>query len=141
MIRFYQHWFLYSELNYNGCTYIDPLHINTVSPESKSGHHSWSTGGFNISYSQLIKAGIATGYGLDDQGSEFKSSGSKNFHFSMSSRPTLRLTQPPVKWVPGAISLGVKRPGLEADHLQLVPSSRKRGSIHPLPRTSSCHSA
>jgi hypothetical protein len=25
-------------------------------------------------------------------------------------------TQPPTQWVPGALSLGVKRPGREADH-------------------------
>jgi hypothetical protein len=25
-------------------------------------------------------------------------------------------TQPPIQWVPGALSLGVKRPGLDADH-------------------------
>jgi hypothetical protein len=25
-------------------------------------------------------------------------------------------TQPPIQWVPGALSLGVKRPGGEADH-------------------------
>jgi hypothetical protein len=25
-------------------------------------------------------------------------------------------TQPPIQWVPGVLSLGVKRPGLEADH-------------------------
>jgi hypothetical protein len=25
-------------------------------------------------------------------------------------------TQPPIQWVPGAFSLGVKRPGREADH-------------------------
>jgi hypothetical protein len=25
-------------------------------------------------------------------------------------------TQPPIQWVPGALSLGVKRPGREADH-------------------------
>jgi hypothetical protein len=32
----------------------------------------------------------------------------------------------------------VKRPRREADtHLQLVPNSRKRGSIHSLPHTSS----
>jgi hypothetical protein len=30
-------------------------------------------------------------------------------------------TQPPVQWVPGALSLGLKRPGLEDDHLP--PSS------------------
>jgi hypothetical protein len=26
------------------------------------------------------------------------------------------LTGPPIRWVPGALSLGVKRPGREADH-------------------------
>jgi len=25
-------------------------------------------------------------------------------------------TQPPIQWIPGALSLGVKRPGREADH-------------------------
>jgi hypothetical protein len=34
----------------------------------------------------------------------------KNFYFSISSRPALESTQPPVQWV-----LGVKRPGHEAD--------------------------
>jgi hypothetical protein len=32
------------------------------------------------------------------------------------SRTALRHTQPPIQWVPGALSLGVKRPGREADH-------------------------
>jgi hypothetical protein len=40
----------------------------------------------------------------------------KNFHFSTSSRPALRSTQPPIQWVPGALSTGVKRSGREADH-------------------------
>jgi hypothetical protein len=40
----------------------------------------------------------------------------KNFLFSMSSRPALGPTQPPIQWVPRALSLGVKRPGSEADH-------------------------
>jgi hypothetical protein len=30
----------------------------------------------------------------------------KNFHFSMSSRPALGSTQPPIQWVPGARSRG-----------------------------------
>jgi hypothetical protein len=30
-------------------------------------------------------------------------------------------TQPPIQWIPGAPSLGVKRPGREADHS--LPSS------------------
>jgi hypothetical protein len=28
----------------------------------------------------------------------------------------LYFVQPPIQWVPGALSLGVERPGLEADH-------------------------
>jgi hypothetical protein len=40
----------------------------------------------------------------------------KNFLFSTSSRPALGSTQPPIQWVPGALSLGVKRPGREANH-------------------------
>jgi hypothetical protein len=52
--------------------------------------------------------GIATGYGLDDQeGGGSSSPGKvKNFHFSISSRPALGSTQPPIKWVPGALCRG-----------------------------------
>jgi hypothetical protein len=32
------------------------------------------------------------------------------------SRPALGPTQSPIHWVPGALSLGIKRPGCEADH-------------------------
>jgi hypothetical protein len=32
----------------------------------------------------------------------------------------------------GALTPGLKWPGCEADHLQLVPRSRKRGCIQPL---------
>jgi hypothetical protein len=34
----------------------------------------------------------------------------------MSSRLALGSTQPPMQWVPGTLSLGVTRPGLEAHH-------------------------
>jgi hypothetical protein len=36
--------------------------------------------------------------------------------FTTVSRPALGPTQPPIQWVPGALSLGAKRPGREADH-------------------------
>jgi hypothetical protein len=36
--------------------------------------------------------------------------------FSASSRPVMGPTQPPIQRVPGALSLGVKRPGRESDH-------------------------
>jgi hypothetical protein len=66
--------------------------------------------------------------------------GVKNVHFPMSSRTALWPTQP-IQWVPGTLSSGVKRPGRQADHLQLVPRSRKRGSIYPLPYLPSWRSA
>jgi hypothetical protein len=38
------------------------------------------------------------------------------FLFTTASRTALGPTQPPIQWVPGALSLGVKRSGREADH-------------------------
>jgi hypothetical protein len=38
------------------------------------------------------------------------------FLFNAASRTVLGPTQPPIQWVPGALSLGVKRPRREADH-------------------------
>jgi hypothetical protein len=38
------------------------------------------------------------------------------FLFTTASRMALGPTQPPIQWEPGALSLGVKRPGREADH-------------------------
>jgi hypothetical protein len=38
------------------------------------------------------------------------------FLFTNASRTALGPTQPPIQWVPGALSLGVKRPRREADH-------------------------
>jgi len=38
------------------------------------------------------------------------------FLFATASRPALRPIQPPIQWVPEAITRGVKRPEREADH-------------------------
>jgi hypothetical protein len=38
------------------------------------------------------------------------------FLFTTEFRPALGSTQPPLKWVPGALSLAVKRPGSGSDH-------------------------
>jgi hypothetical protein len=56
-------------------------------------------------------------YGLDDPVSGVRfPAGLGIFLFTTASRTALGPTQPPIQWVPGAISLGVKRPGREADH-------------------------
>jgi hypothetical protein len=38
------------------------------------------------------------------------------FLFITASRPALGPTQPAIQWVPGALSVGVKRQGREVDH-------------------------
>jgi hypothetical protein len=38
------------------------------------------------------------------------------FLFTTASKMALGPTLPPIQWVPGALSLGIKRPGREADH-------------------------
>jgi hypothetical protein len=58
---------------------------------------------------------ISLGYGLDDTGFE-SWEGLGIFLFIMMSTPTLGSTQPPIQWIPAAFSLGVKRPGRDADH-------------------------
>jgi hypothetical protein len=62
--------------------------------------------------------GVTLGYGLDDRGSRVRfPAGAGNFSFfTTASRTALGLTQPPIQWVLGALSLGAKRPGREADH-------------------------
>jgi hypothetical protein len=74
------------------------------------------------SKSRDSSVGIALGYGLDDRGLGFDSRrGWGIFLFTTTSRTALGPTQPPIQWVPGALSLGVKRPRREANHIP--PSS------------------
>jgi hypothetical protein len=55
--------------------------------------------------------------------------------FTTRSRPALGPTQPPIQWVLGALSLGIKRPGVKlTTHLHLVLRSRMPGAVPPLPQ-------
>jgi hypothetical protein len=40
----------------------------------------------------------------------------ENFLFPRTYISSIRPSQPPIQWIPGVLSLGVKRPGLEADN-------------------------
>jgi hypothetical protein len=74
-------------------------------------------------YSFLDSAiGIATSYRLDDQVVRLQVLVGSRI-FSMSSGLALGSTQPPIQLVPGALSLGVKQLGCEADHS--TPASTK----------------
>jgi hypothetical protein len=68
------------------------------------------------SVSRNISVGIGTGYGLDDCiiGVQF-SVGDGNFSLRHHVQTGSGTTQPPIQLIPGALSLGVKRPRREAD--------------------------
>jgi hypothetical protein len=54
----------------------------------------------------------------------------KNFLFSTSPRPALGSTQPPIQWVPWALSPWVKRPRREADHSSPTSAEVKKMCIY-----------
>jgi hypothetical protein len=58
---------------------------------------------------------MATGWMFEVLGFDSRR-GLGNFLFTTASRTALKPTEPPNQWVPGVISLGIKRRGREADH-------------------------
>jgi hypothetical protein len=73
--------------------------------------------------------GITTGHRLDGQRIGMQIPVGSRI-FSMSSRLVLGPTQPPIQWVPGALSLGVKWPGHEADHSPPISVKVKKTLIY-----------
>lgn len=71
--------------------------------------------------------GIVTGYGLDIRG--LSPSKGKNYLFFISSK-LAKVTQPPIEWVPGTSSLGVKRPGREVNRLHPTSAKVKKTCIN-----------
>jgi hypothetical protein len=61
-----------------------------------------------LEYVVSNRTGCLTRGSIPSRGRDF-------FLFATASRPTLGPTQPPIQWVPGVLSLGVKRLGREAD--------------------------
>jgi hypothetical protein len=87
------------------------------------------TSGRELGKSWDRPVGTATSYGLDGRGSSTRRF--KIFLLSTSSRPVLGPTQLSIQWVPGALSLVVKRPGLEADHSHPSSAEIKNGGAIP----------
>jgi hypothetical protein len=91
-----------------------PRRINYLYPEAmrpgKGVNFCFYT---NIIRSRDTVVGIAAGR---PRGRSSSPGRVNNFLFSKFSRPALRTTQPPIQWVPEALSQGVKRPGREVDN-------------------------
>jgi hypothetical protein len=86
-----------------------------------------------IPRSRDSSVGVVTGYGLDGTGSIPGVA-------KICSSPTLWSTQPPVHWVAGALSPGVKRLGHVGDHSPASSAELSNGgSIPPLPHLSLWH--
>jgi hypothetical protein len=60
----------------------------------------------------------------------------KRFFSTPVSSHALETTRPPIQWVQGCLSPGVKRQRLEADHSPPSSAEANGGAIIPLPRTS-----
>jgi hypothetical protein len=87
-------------------------------------------------WTHVIGAGIAQWYspGLWAGGSgDSNTAGAGNFCLHHVSRPALGPTQPDIQWVPGTLSLGVKRPEREADHFHLVLGSNNEWNYTSTP--------
>jgi hypothetical protein len=90
----------------------------------------------NAAGSPYTSVGIASGW----TASVWFAAGAR--YFSSPQRQAVRHTQPPILWVPGAISPRVKRQGREADHLLPTSAEVKNGrTIPPLPHACSWRGA
>jgi hypothetical protein len=75
---------------------------------------------------RVSSGSIVCDYGLDDRAIGFRfPAGAEDFPLASVSRPALGPTQPPVQWVPGVLSRGVKRGRgvMLTTHPHLVPRS------------------
>jgi hypothetical protein len=79
--------------------------------------------------SQDSAVGIATSYWLDDWRVGVRVPVGARI-FSTSFRPALGSTQPPIQWVPGALSPGVRRPGRETNHSPATSAEVKKTWVY-----------
>jgi hypothetical protein len=75
--------------------------------------------------SRISSGSIVSDYGLDDRAIGVRYPGQRIFPLASVSRPALGPTQLPVQWVPGVLSLGLKRSRgvMLTTHPHLVPRS------------------
>jgi hypothetical protein len=89
-------------------------------------------------WSRGSSVGIVTPYGFDGQG--LNPGRDKIYLFSTASRPAVGPTQPPIQWVLGEISSGVKRQEREADHSPPSRAEANNGvAISPPPYVFMAH--
>jgi hypothetical protein len=88
--------------------------------------------GFHFSHHQFRSRDIAIRLWAGQPGFDSQQ-GQEIFPFSIAFRPALGPTQPRIRWVPGALSLGVKRQGRDSDHSH--PSSAE---VHKIPARLQC---
>jgi hypothetical protein len=85
-----------------------PLHRRLCGPRSLSGH---------VGKEKSLSPGRESNPGRPVCSlAEALTAGYIMILFTTASRTALGPTQPPIQWVPGDLSLGVKRQGCEADH-------------------------
>jgi hypothetical protein len=74
--------------------------------------------------------GTAFGYGLDDRGVGVRVPVGSRFSLLHVVQTGSRPTQPPIQWVPGALSPEVKRPGRETNQLSQTSTEVKKMWIY-----------
>jgi len=77
--------------------------------------------GFLLAIPQWCNSGLLAGWSESRQGLRI-------ILFTTALTPALGSTHPPIPWVPGALFLGVKRSGHEADHSPPSSAEFKNGS-------------
>jgi hypothetical protein len=102
--------------------YIDNVHATTDCPGTVTQRwmaNLWTWGKKKANVAHFGAPGKrsqytdqSTGWTIRDSNS---SMGKRSYHLKMS-RPTRWPTQPPIQWVPGSFSPGIKKPGRKADH-------------------------